>query len=351
MIRILCAAVVGITLATAAAADWEAWREQADLVVDANGLTALHVENPRGRVEVRASSDGKLRIQALKLVRDHSDRRARKLAEDIKVSGERHGDRYVIRVRYPQRQSIRVSVLSGFTLPRTEVRLLIEAPRELATTLVSASGDLATEGIAGAQLLKTTSGDIEVDRGGGRVEASTTSGDVTIEEMRGGRVNTVSGDVDVSGARGNLAVRTTSGDVTVGSVEDSLRIDSVSGDLEVRAARGGLWAHTTSGSIDARDVSGQVKIESVSGNARVVLRKEVRGVEISSSSGELTTLIPAGLGCNLDLRTASGSINLELPVRMTSLSRREVRGRIGDGRVPIRLRNSSGDIMVAAGGA
>ena len=350
MLRYLMAAV-GIVVASTAAADWDTWREQAEREVDARGLGALHVDNPRGRVEVRASTDGKLHIQALKVIRDANGERARRLAREITVTGEREQNRYVLRVRYPQRHNVRVSLLSGFSLPRSEVRLLIEAPRQLATVLSSTSGDLATDQLDGSQLLRTTSGDIEVERAGGRIDASSTSGDVKIRELRGGRVSTVSGDIDISGSKASLRIRTTSGSLVVNSVEDSLRVDSVNGDLEVHGARGGLWAHTNSGDIDARDVSGQVNVESVSGDVRVALRVGVDGVEVSSTSGEVTTLVPAGLGCTLDLRTASGSIDLDLPVRMTNLSRQEVRGRIGDGRVPIRLRNSSGDIIVSAGGA
>jgi len=353
-----CLQVVAAALllgASPAAADREVLREQSEQTIEARGFNALEVVNSRGRVDLLPSPDGKLHLTALKIVRCSSRARAEELARGIVVETGVKDDRYVVEVRYQKRHSVRISFwdifkIDGLNLPAYEVRLTCQVPRGLPVTVRESSGDIRSEGLAGAQVLRTSSGDIVIESAGGPLEASSSSGDVTATAVRQARVRSVSGDVVVRQAQGALRASTSSGDITVSGAADSLALSSVSGDIRADHAPRGLDAETSSGGIAVRGVSGSVKVGTSSGDVRLSLREPLRDVDASTSSGEIRLQLAAAVACALDMRTSSGTIEVEQPMQMKNVSRRSVSGVIRGGRTPVVLHTASGDITVVGGG-
>ena len=353
-----CFQVVTIVLllgASPAAADRDVLREQSEQTVEVRGFKALEVINSRGRVDLTASPDAKLHVTALKIVRVGGRERAQKLARGIVVETGIRDDKYVVEVRYQKRHSIRINFwdlfkVDGVNLPRYEVRVTCQVPRGLPVTVRESSGDIRSEGLAGAQVLKSSSGDIEVQSAGGPLEVSSSSGDVTVTAVRQARVRSVSGDVVVRQAAGPLRASTTSGGITVTGAEDSLVLSSVSGDIRADRAPRGLDAETTSGEVVVRGVSGAVKVGSTSGDLRLSLREPFRGLEASTTSGEIRLQLDPAIACALDMSTTSGTVEVEQPMQMKNVSRRSVSGTIRGGRTPVVLHTTSGDITVVGGG-
>src|SRR6185369_5467467 len=135
---------------------------------------------------------------------------AREIARATSVELGRDGSRYVIRVRYPHKESVHVNFWDGFDLstPRLDVRIAIEVPAALDVQLVASSGDLFTRALRGEQRLRASSGDVSVEDATGMAEVSTSSGDVALMDVRSARVGTSSGDVEVHGRAAALTVTT-----------------------------------------------------------------------------------------------------------------------------------------------
>ena len=351
--------VLALTLVLMAArpawAGGEVWREQSQKIVEVRGFSSLEVENSRGRVDLLPSRDGRLHITALKIVRVGSRDRAEDVARGIVVEAGPRGDRYVISVRYQQRRNIRIGLSDLFKFdsrmfPHYEVRIAAEIPPGLAVVVRETSGDIRSEGIAGPQVLRSTSGDIEVRSAGERVEASSTSGDVRAEGVRRARMNSVSGDLVIQQVAGPLVASTSSGDLRVTGAEDSLVLSTVSGDIHTDSAPRGFRGESSSGEVVARGVSGTVRVGTASGDVTLGLREPLRGIEVSTSSGEIRLDLDPAVRCALDMRTSSGSLDVGLPMEMSSVSRRSVAGTIRGGRTPVVLRTASGDITVMGGG-
>jgi hypothetical protein len=152
--------VLALGAAPSLAAADQAWREQSRRVESAEGLTALVVDNARGRIDVRPSADGKLHITALKIARASTVSEAKKIAQSASVEVAREGSRYVVKVKYPRKESVHVNLRDGFDLsvPRLEVRLAAEVPATLAVQLNASSGDLYTQDLRGEQRLRASSG-------------------------------------------------------------------------------------------------------------------------------------------------------------------------------------------------
>jgi DUF4097 and DUF4098 domain-containing protein YvlB len=302
---------------------------------------------------VRASTDGRIHLTALKLVRSVDRSRARSFARETEVTLSTQGGSCEIRVRYPQRQTVRLSfweIFSGFDLPMTEVRLALEVPETLPVSLRSTSGDIETAGLQGPQDLETTSGDVDVADATGKLRAASTSGDITVSSAGASVLRTVSGDVVADGVAGPLDAHTTSGELVVRGARDSLVLGTVSGDIRLDGAPRGVRGSTTSGDIEARGVAGSVRFSTSSGDVAVWLRPPLAGAEIASGSGDITVHLAGGLGCEVELRTSNGRVEASVPLEVRSATRHVLIGRVGQGTIPLLLRSSSGDIHLMGGG-
>ena len=336
-----------------ARAGTETVREQSEAAIDLSGVRTLRVENPRGRVSARPNADDRLRITALKVSRAPDRAQAQEQARGTTVESRREGERYLIKVHYPQRQSVKVDLWDllrdEISLPSVDVELSLEVPAGVALELVAASGDLESEGLAGPQSLKTASGDIRVSARG-PVEVSSSSGDVSAGSTGRMRLRTVSGDIQVEQAGAALQARSTSGTLVVSGAADSLDLACTSGDIQVDRAPKGLRAATTSGEIAARGVSGRVVASSSSGDIGLGLAAPLGPVEATSVSGGVVVRLPEGLGAGLEARTSSGTIDADLRMTVRSATRHQLSGVIGPGGPPLTLKSSSGDIEIKTGG-
>lgn len=346
----LIGVLLALTLPVAAGA--ETLREQSRGTVEIPGVSKVVASNARGRVEVRPSPDRSLRLIAVKTARAMEGSVARRLARETVVELAREGPRYLIKVRYPKSESVRINLWQGFTkmsVPRVEVRLSLEVPAGVAVELDGASADLFGENLSAPLTLKSASGDAGADGCTGDVLVSTASGDVTVSGARAAWVSTASGDVEIEASRGPVRVTTTSGDVQVAELSDSLRIETVSGDITVARAPAGVSVGTTSGEIRIRSASGRVRASSASGDIRAMLEPPLRSAEITTSSGEIGLGLAERVGCSIEMRTSSGSLDLSLPCRTRTITRQLVTAVVGNGVTPVQLRTASGDITVTRG--
>lgn len=329
--------------------------EQSQQVVEARGFTSVRVENARGRVQVAPSADGRLHVTALKLTTGKPSAQTTELARQTRVETSVANGRYLVRVRYPQSQVVRISFLrlmrGEVNVPSVEVRLVLEMPPELALELESTSGDFETRDLAGSQSLQTTSGDIEVHGAAAAVTLSTTSGEISASGLGRARVRSVSGDVSVEGTRGPLDVRTSSGGIDVEGAADSVRVASVSGDIQVDRAPHGLDAATTSGQLTVSGpVDGTARVRSTSGDVHLELGPTARRADVNTVSGGIAVRLAAGLRCDLNLTSTSGSLDASVPIQIRTMTRRELSGAVSGGGAPVSLHSVSGDITVSGGG-
>lgn len=345
--------LMATSILAAGAAEAGTWREQSGKTFEASDVRVVRIENARGVVHARQGAPGQIRLSALKTIRANDSEEKRKYSRGTTVVTEVEEGRLVIRVRYPQGQAVRVDfwdLVHGYEMPRVEVKLTIEVPRGVAVQLQSTSGDLVTEDVTGRQALESTSGDVTVRGSRSPVRAHTTSGNITASGVESADLETVSGDIEAESVRGPLRVATTSGDVSVSGLEDSLRVTSVSGDLRIGAAPRGVTARTTSGGITVEEARGDVRLSTSSGDIRLVLAPPLTRADISTVSGDVVASVSGSVGADLELRTTNGTLDVDLPLQVKTVTRRLVSGVIGNGRAPVTFTSSSGDIHLSSGG-
>lgn len=352
MKRVLSMAVGLMVLGAASARALEPYQEESQKSYAASGLTAVSLDNSRGRIELAGSPGDQVVIQAIKIVRGRNAQDARDLASSTRVEIAREGSRLAIRVVYPQ-------ITENWNFwnfdwndqnhRAVRVRLIVRLPGSIEAQARVASGDIVSHAVQGRQTLSSTSGDVRVEDAGGPVDLRSTSGNVTGRGLGGDAVlQTVSGDVRVTQIKGKVDARTTSGSMRLSEIDGPLTVSSVSGDVGLRGVRQGLRAGTTSGDLVARDVTGSCVASVSSGDVDVQFAGLIGDSEVSSASGDVVIRLAPDARCELELRTGSGSIDMRVPLKVRTVSRHIVAGTVGGGGGSVKVRTSSGEVIVAA---
>lgn len=233
-------------------------------------------------------------------------------------------------------------------------------------------------------------------RGGGRrVRIGGTSGldaraDLTVQVPAGRRVelHLAVGTAEATGVEGSLLVNTGSADVTAEGIRGTLEVDVGSGSVRVRDVEGDVLVDTGSGRVETTDVKGQrlgvdtgsgsvtgrrirvrdlhvdtgsgrVRLSDVaagrgwvdtgSGSVRMELTAETDALLVDTGSGSVELTVPDGMGAELELKTGSGGIDVDLPVDGARRGRGYFRGRVGDGGARVRVETGSGSVRVRGG--
>jgi DUF4097 and DUF4098 domain-containing protein YvlB len=192
------------------------------------------------------------------------------------------------------------------------------------------SGSESIGGLHGPVRVKTGSGNLRIEDIGDEVHADTGSGDIEVHTVNGRLyASTGSGPIRATGISGPFVVTTGSGDVRLGQTSAGEgRVETGSGTLELRGLHGALHAKTGSGSITADgDLDGDWSLESGSGN--------------------LTVRLPSQAAFNLEAHTSSGRVTSAHDVTVQgTISRNDLRGRVGQGGFQLRLHTGSGNIHI-----
>ena len=149
-------------------------------------------------------------------------------------------------------------------------------------------------------------------------------------------VNARSGDgaIDVEHVSGRIDIHTGDGAVTADEVEGRLLVDTGDGSVNVSGKVSSLRLHTGDGSIVYRALSGIEMADDW---------------EITTGDGSVLIYLPRDFGAELDAHTGDGTIQNDLSFaagQAGEVSRRTVRGRLGEGGRRLRVRTGDGGIRL-----
>jgi Putative adhesin len=194
----------------------------------------------------------------------------------------------------------------------------------------------------------TGSGSQEISGISGSLEASTGSGSLKVSSIGSSvRAHSGSGNIDVDGAGGSVLVRAGSGSIHATGVAGGFDGETGSGHLTLeQTAPGSVRAETGSGGLDLHNVHGSLQAQAGSGNIKAE-GEATGGWVVHTGSGSVELRLPQNASFDLDAHTGSGSINLSHPVTVQgSIGKKEVRGKVGGGGVPVEVQTGSGNIEI-----
>ncbi|HET6283712.1 MAG TPA: hypothetical protein VFH73_22345 [Polyangia bacterium] len=251
--------------------------DQREIIVPAANAEMVRIDNPLGRVEVRAwNRPGQIHIVAEKRATNAEALSRLRVHYTAWQSGEVQIDTRV--ELFGQQRSL---PLSG-----SGIDLLVEVPPELAIAAKTFGGDLSASGLRAGARLETT---------GGRIGISDVRGGVVTRQLQGGQtVTSVEGDVDLDGVEGNMDLRSLGG--------------------------GRLDARVVDGRIRAEDIrSAVVRLTTTTGEIVFIgLLRPAAHYDLRSYAGDIH-LVPAAASARFALRARSGMpVESGLPLRTVS---------------------------------
>jgi DUF4097 and DUF4098 domain-containing protein YvlB len=313
----ICAIAVVFTASAASAAA----RGEFQRTLQVNGNVDLQVETGSGSITVHQGSASEVRvsghIQATEWFGGNAQERIKPLESNppIQQSGN----------------DIRIGHIDDPEL-KHNISISYEVTVPAGTRLHASSG----------------SGNQEISGISGPVEANTGSGNLQVRDIGDGvRAHTGSGNVELSGVKGSVFARTGSGDIRASNIAGGFEGQTGSGHLVLeQTAPGAVRAETGSGGLELRNVRGSLQAQAGSGDIKAE-GEATGGWVVHTGSGSVELRFPQNASFDLNAHTGSGSINLNHPVTVQgTVGRKEVRGKVGSGGVPVEVQTGSGDIRI-----
>jgi DUF4097 and DUF4098 domain-containing protein YvlB len=166
---------------------------------------------------------------------------------------------------------------------------------------------------------------------GTSVEVSASNGKVCIENLRGAvRARSSNGSIDVAGVVGDIEVSASNAKVCCSCTQGHLVARSSNGKIELAEHRGSVDASTSNGLICASlDEVGR------------------QGVQLATSNGRVALELPEKVDADVDIRVDNGVIRCDRDLGKSAGERAgRLRGRLGQGGTPIRVRTSNGSVSL-----
>ncbi len=166
-------------------------------------------------------------------------------------------------------------------------------------------------------------------------------------------------DLEVHTGDGGIAVQPVSGRVSLSTGDGAITADGLQGEIRLHTGDGSIRATGLSGRLEADTGDGGINVRGRfdaldlrSGDGRIDAAAEPGSkVEapwsLGSGDGNITLRLAEGLGADLDVHTGDGGIAIRKPLTVTGTIRENtVRGTLGPGGLPIRVRTGDGSIRL-----
>jgi hypothetical protein len=244
----------------------------------------LRIDNSNGRTRIVGEERPDVQVSACKLARAESEQGARRLVEEIQVEPSEAGGTLELEVMIPGRWN-----------RRGRVDMEVRVPRDLHVEVTASNGKVAIHGLRGSVRVRSSNGGV--------------------------RMEDVVGDAEITATNAKVSCLCTVG---------RLVAHSSNGKIELDRHRGSVDASTSNGLIS-------VGLEELSRE----------GVLLATSNGRIALELPEEVDGDVDLRVDNGIIrNARTLCRCTRDTAGRLRGTLGAGGIPIKVRTSNGSISV-----
>jgi DUF4097 and DUF4098 domain-containing protein YvlB len=214
-------------------------------------------------------------------------------------------------------------------------------------------GEVEASGIPGDATIADDNGSVTLNGVGGKADVRNSFGKISVTQARNG-VTAVGNNsaVSVSDVTGAASVRTTFGLVEANRIDGDLMVDDSNGAVRASAIKGSAKVTTSFGPVELDGVGGRIDVDNQNGSIDVRLAQGAKcsPVTLKSSFGPIHISMPEDSTFTVNAHTSFGKITTQLPLMTAgSPSSDTLTGRLGDGRCPMTLENSNGNIELRKG--
>lgn len=145
----------------------------------------------------------------------------------------------------------------------------------------------------------------------------------------------------------NIDAETRNGRLHIADVDGDVRIATRNGGIRVEAARGKLSATTRNGPISASYSGGDLILTTRNGSIAADLGECVApNAILTTRNGRIELVVGEAISGQLTASTRNGSIRCDVPMTQSTITRRQLTGRLGDGRGTLDIATRNGGIRI-----
>jgi DUF4097 and DUF4098 domain-containing protein YvlB len=284
------------------------------------GPIRLELTNASGDVDITGSTDGNVHVRG-----------------EVRVSGMGTGNsqkRLDATIANPPIEQKGDTIRIGkemSSLRNISIAYIIQVPHDTEVSATVASGAQTIRGVRGPVKVQAASGAIRVEKIDRDTQLTSASGSVSAID--------VGDDVQITSASGSVKVSNAKGDV---------RVNAIAGTIQIARPGGRVEADTASGQVDVQGASSNVKAHAVSG--RVIVQGDPAANsywELKTASGSIQLNVPAAANFHLSAQALSGEIRTDIPIMIEEQGKHSLRARMGNGGARVDVQTVSGEIRVS----
>ena len=176
----------------------------------------------------------------------------------------------------------------------------------------------------------------------------TSGGDIHLKDLTGIQsVNTSGGDVRAYSIVGDLDIHTSGGDIYIKNCKSKNVLKTSGGNIDVRDFSEDLTCSTSGGDITLFGKDSKIDAHTSGGNIRVNYSGENKGMDLSSSGGDITIKVPDNFNASVNLKSSGGDIDNNIKsTNVTEVSDHKLIADLNNGGNLIRAITSGGNIRI-----
>lgn len=309
-------------LATAGCAMGPSASGSFDRTLTVSGPIRLEINNTSGDVSITGSADAKVHVHAEARASgmgfESPEKRMSELLANPPI--EQHGN--TIRIGEEMRR-----------LRNVNVSYVIEVPRDT---------EVASSVLSGAQTIQDVRGPVKAEAASGSIRVT------HIERQT--QLSTLSGSIRADDIADDIRANSASGTVTVSNIKGDVRISALSGSTQISKPGGRVDASTASGSVDVEGAMNDVKAHAASGRVNVRGNPGASSYwDLKTASGSVQLDVPSSASFHLAAEAVSGEIKTDIPVLVEEQGKHSLRARVGSGNGGrVEVHTISGEIRLRA---
>ncbi|PKL82938.1 MAG: hypothetical protein CVV24_07555 [Ignavibacteriae bacterium HGW-Ignavibacteriae-3] len=179
-------------------------------------------------------------------------------------------------------------------------------------------------------------------------QVETSGGDIRVANLTGGfKLETSGGDITLINTNGKLTTETSGGDISINNHKGDMYLSTSGGDIVLKETEGNIKAETSGGDIKIDANDGKVFAETSGGSIIINYSGVNKGINASTSGGDIYLKIPSSFKAKVHLETSGGRVSNNFKNSRTDRVKRSlVDAQYNGGGEMLRLETSGGDITV-----
>jgi len=316
--------------------------------------TPVRIENAYGQVIVSPGGEGEIRIRLKKEVYQNDEKRAKEIADRIRVEGGLEDSAFLTgQDRQSEaedgvetRGSVFVVKTNRDSLDSEDYRfntdMEVTIPKNVGLQISNLYGEVRVENLVGPLDVSTTHNPIEIRDCVGDVTTSNRYGETRLTNLTGNvsvdargdvYVETIRGNVDVrdkyspvviSGVEGKVTVSNTDQSINVSNITESVVIEAPGANVQVTDLRSSLKVSTSHRNVNISNVDSNVELQS---KYSTIMLKDIKGdVNIDSNTDRINAdningrLKLEGKGSGIVANNIGGSLEIHTTLKDVSVN-------------------------------